>query len=383
MGFEMSNDEKAQVWQAYERRRPTRVPVRMFTNPRVVLLDPGWNPDGITFEQAANDPRTHLEVSLRHQLHVRTVINRYTDGPTGLPDEWVVGLNVYNFYEAAFFGAEVRYTPGQVPSTEPFLDENNKWSIFDVDIEHPLDRPFIRHWLAFWNEMNRICVGLRFEGRPVRLAPWLLSSTDGPVTVGCNLRGSDFLTDLLEDPEYADRLMATVIRAAIHRRRAFSEYWGQPLEGMNMMADDSIAMLSPAMVRQRVLPLYREFYEAGDRPGSVPRPRGIHLCGDATKHFQMLHDELGVEMFDTGFPVDHGALRRQLGPDVEIAGGPEVALLLNGTPDQVFQRTRDILLSGIKEGGRFILEEGNNLPPRCPEANLEAFRAAALEFGGY
>jgi hypothetical protein len=35
------------------------------------------------------------------------------------------------------------------------------------------------------------------------------------------------------------------------------------------------------------------------------------------------------------------------------------------------------------EGGRFILKEANNLPPRCPEANLAAMYQAGLEFGRY
>ena len=109
----------------------------------------------------------------------------------------------------------------------------------------------------------------------------------------------------------------------------------------------------------------------------------MHLCGDATRHFPMLRDELNVMSFDTGFPVDHGRLRQTLGPDVEILGGPEVTLLRHGTPEAVYERTRAILQSGVMEGGRFILREGNNLPPCCPEANLEAMYRACLDHGWY
>ena len=87
--------------------------------------------------------------------------------------------------------------------------------------------------------------------------------------------------------------------------------------------------------------------------------------------------------FDTGFPIDYGRVRRELGPDVEISGGPHVALLRNGTPAECASRAKEILQSGIKEGGRFILQEGNNLPPCCPMANLQAVYEACLEFGGY
>ncbi len=385
-----TNAEKESVWKAYHERRPGRVPVMLGGNPRILLLDPKLNPDGITFEQAAHDPRAHVEAALRFQLHLRTTLHRYADSPTGLPEVWDIQLHVYNVFEAAFFGAEVRYPAGQVPCTEPFLNDSNKRSVLDVDVEHPLENPFIKRQLAFWQEMEAICKDLRFEGRPVRLNPWAPCSSDGPLTAGCNMRGSEFLMDLMEDPEFADALMDRVTRAAIRRRESMWAFWGnRPAQGQsaptrgcyppweNGMADDSCAMISEDMYVQRIMPLHRRFYEAAGRDSR----RSMHLCGNASHLFPAIHRELGVMNFDTGFPIDHGALRRQLGPDVEISGGPEVALLLGGTPRQVFERTRDILQSGVMEGGRFILREGNNLPPCCPEANLEAMYQAALEFG--
>ena len=121
----------------------------------------------------------------------------------------------------------------------------------------------------------------------------------------------------------------------------------------------------------------------GTALGRRAQPRGIHLCGDATRHFVTLRDELNVQSFDTGFPVDFGKLRRELGPDVEIMGGPPVADLLHGTPESVYEKSKQILLSGIKEGGRFILREGNNLPPCTPVENLEAMYRACLDYGTY
>ena len=87
-----------------------------------------------------------------------------------------------------------------------------------------------------------------------------------------------------------------------------------------------------------VLPEHRRYDEAAGHNG----PRNMHLCGDATRHFSAMHPHLGVTRFDTGFPVDFAALRRQLGPDVEICGGVEVALLLAGSPDQVYRRATEI-----------------------------------------
>ena len=56
----------------------------------------------------------------------------------------------------------------------------------------------------------------------------------------------------------------------------------------------------------------------------------IHLCGDASRHFPILHDELGVSVFDTGFPIDLHEMRRRLGLDVLFQGGPPAELLRAG-----------------------------------------------------
>jgi len=111
--------------------------------------------------------------------------------------------------------------------------------------------------------------------------------------------------------------------------------------------------------------------------------RTVHLCGDADRHFPVLTKECGVRSLDTGFPVNFARLRKAVGPDVEIWGGPEVGMLMYGTPRQVYERTREILTSGVLEGGRFVLREANCLPPATPEETLAAMYRAALDFGRY
>lgn len=374
----VDNDEKAAIWDAYRQRRPIRVPVLLGTNPRIVLLNPELNP-GISFEQADHDPEAHVKLALHYQHYLRTTLNHYTDAPTGLPDVWQVHLFTFNVYEAASMGAEVIYTDTSVPATEPILDEANKHRIFEVPIDRPLELPYIRDRLAFWHRMKHVCENRRFEGRPVQLMPWAPTGTDGPVTVGCNLRGEASLEDLIEDPDYADRLLAFITRAAIERRSKFQAYWGEKISAGNAMADDACLMLSPQMYEQRVLPHHRRFYEAADSQ----LPRSMHLCGNSGHLLSIIHERLAVRSFDTGFPLDHGAVRLQLGTDVELLGGPRVAVLLSDSPDKVYRETVRILRSGVTNGGRFILREGNNLPPGCPLENLRAMYTACLEHGRY
>lgn len=379
----VTDQDKKKIWDAYRTRKPVRVPMILWTNARVVHALPEWNVWGYSFEDAYHDPLAHVRMQLQHQLFVRRVLNRYTDGPTELPAKWVIGQDVYNVFEAASLGATVNFPDGQVPCTSPmFGDDATKHDVFKIDIEHPLESAWVKQRLAFWHEMDRVCKGMTFEGKPVELSPWALMGSDGPVTGACNVRGGSFMLDLLEDPEYADRLLTFLTDAVIHRRNAFKQYWGDRVDrAVRWMADDSCAMLSVPMYEERVAPHHKRLYDDGTtRPGE---DRFMHLCGNATHLFPSIQRLLHVTIFDTGFPVDHGKIRQELGPDVEIQGGPEVKVIMEGTPNDIYERARSILTSGVKAGGRFLLREGNNLPPLAPLDNLEAMYRACLDHGGY
>ncbi|MEW6252067.1 MAG: uroporphyrinogen decarboxylase family protein [Planctomycetota bacterium] len=375
----LSDAEKAAVRDAHAARRPRRVPVVLGTNSRVFLLDPRFDAEGLTYERMFHDPEALLISQLRWQYTLRCRHNVFCDAPTELPDCWEVGLDTQNVYEAAFFGAPVLFHDNSVPETVPFLAEENKRRIFDVDIERPLEHGFFRTALELWDRLRALAEGKTFLGRPIRVVPYTALGSDGPLTVAMNLRGPAILTDLLRDPDYARQLFDLIVTAGIRRIRAFLAHWNMPAPEQVWLADDSIAMLGPAQYREFLLPYHRKWYATLDPQRC--RPRGIHLCGDATRHFRTIRDECGVTIFDTGFPVDFAALRRELGPDVELLGGPAVPLIMEGTPHQVYARARDILRSGVRAGGRFMLREGNNLPPGASWANLAAMYKAAFDCG--
>ena len=67
-------------------------------------------------------------------------------------------------------------------------------------------------------------------------------------------------------------------------------------------ADDSVAMISTAMYREHVLPYHRRLCDAFSSPTQL---RGIHLCGDATRHFhkeRMCRETLAVYRELAGSP---------------------------------------------------------------------------------
>ncbi len=376
--FDVSNQTKEAVWQAFYDGKPFRVPMMLDTNPRIYLLDPRLNKKSITFEQYFNDPATMIEVQLQYDLHVAQHINCYCDSPRGLPDYWTVYVDDQNVGASAFLGAPIVFLEGQVPDVRARYTGDNKMAIFDVDTTRPLTHGFYAERLAFYARMVEIAERMTFMDRPIQVKPYSMYWSDGPLTVAMNVCGAEFMMDLILNPDHASKVMSFITESLIHAALAFRAYW-HDWEIGELMQDDSIQLISTQMYRDVVLPFHHRYYDAL----APDRPRKMHLCGDATRHFKLIHEELNVMEFDTGFPVDFTQLRKDLGPDVLIYGGVEVALLLYGTPTQVYERTKEILLSGIKDGGRFVLRDANNLPPAAPAENLAAMYQACLDYGGY
>jgi len=373
--------EKARLGEDYRAGRPSRVPVALNTNNRVLLLDPRIDVEGLTYERTFNDAKAMVLAQLRWQYLLRQRYGWLCDRPTGLPDVWDIEPEFHSVYEAAGFGAPLHFHERGIPEPALILAGDGRDRLFGVNLDRLLDEGFFHHTIELSAQMADYASGCTFLERPIRVKPYTPLWSDGPLTVMTNLRGTAILTDVKRDPQYAQAAFEFVTTAAIRRFHAFRERYGLPEPEEVWFADDAIAMLSTAQLRDWLLPHYRRWYEAVD-PQRRAR-RMLHACGDATRHFPLLRDELGLYGFDTGFPVDFAALRRTLGPDVEIQGGVDVPTLVDGTPDEVYARARAILTSGVLDGRRLIFREGNNLPPGAPWANLAAMYQAAFDFGQY
>lgn len=375
------NAEVRAVWEAYRAGRPSRVPMILGINPRYTAFDHPANPRGISFAQYFADPEAMLTRQLEHQAWVRQHVPQ--DAEMGVPQGWEVQVDFLNSYEAGWFGCPLRCFEGEVPDTQPILqEERRKWTLFDRGIPDPFTGGLMgRNWEFYEYFRRRQEEGFTWLGKPIaRVWPAGLG-TDGPVTVACNVRGAaEFFTDLAADPEYARQLLQFITDTTIVRIKAYRQRLGLPLKTQGCgFADDAIQSLSPDMYRQQVLPFHRLLIAALAEPG----PHAIHLCGDASRFFPLLRDELGIRSFDTGFPIDFSQVRAQVGPQVEIRGGPSVMLLRTASPAQVRREVARILGSGIARGGRFILREGNNLPPGVGPEQLWAMYEAAKEYGRY
>ncbi|MDI6784996.1 MAG: uroporphyrinogen decarboxylase family protein, partial [bacterium] len=345
------------------------------------------NPDKkITFQDYTNSPDVMFETQLQFQYWSRH--NLIQDAELGLPsDSWKIFADFQNFYEATWFGAEVHYYDDQVPDTLPFLNEDNKRFLFDRGLPNPFTGGLMKKVTEYWEYFNeKVGAGsprpYLFHGIKVEnLPPSGSLGTDGILTVATNLRGAGLYLDFYDDPEYVKQLLDFVTTAVIERIRAWRNRLGQPERTPGFgFADDSIQLISTELYEEFVLPCHKRLI---DELSEGKGPNSCHLCGDVMRHLPIMKEKLNVTIFDTGFPLDFGWVRKTLGPEVEISGGPRIDLLLKETPEAVEQETKRILQSGIMDGGRFILREGNNLAPYTPLENIAAMYSACKKYGRY
>jgi uroporphyrinogen-III decarboxylase len=373
------NAEVKRVWEAFYAGKPIRVPMIIGCNVRMILLDPELNRKNISFKEYTENPEVMLLSQLEFIKWYRTSVPQ--DADMGIPEDgFNVKVDFQNYYEAAWFGCEVHYREGQVPDTEPIISGDNKNLLFDRGIPDPfggLMKKGIEYYEYFKKKQKN---GFLFEGKPIKDVGLSGLVTDGVLTAALNLRGCEILTDFYEDPEYVRKLFDYITKATIKRIRALRKYLGEPEKSKGVaFADDSIANISTDMYKEFVLPYHKELIAELSSGGE----NSIHLCGDATRHFKSITEELNVKQFDTGFPVDFGRLRKELGEDVTIYGGPNISLLLFESSAVVKAETKRILHSGIMKGGKFVIREGNNLAPKTPMSNLSAMYETVKEFGKY
>ena len=371
------NPRQVEVWERFRQGDPIRPPVIVGTNARYYMDIPEVNVNGISFKEYTEDPAVMLDFQCRCEAYDRLYIP--FDAERGLPEAWAPTVDWQNVYDAVWWGAERVYLSGNVPDTRPILNDDNKYSILDTGAPAP-DARCMGQALEYYERMLELSKTYTFMDIPARpTVPASTMASDGPFTVACNLRGaSEMCIELYEDPDYAHQLLELITEATIARIRYWRKYFGKPLRAAGQgIADDSIALLSPATYREFVLPLHKRMYE---ELGDGVTGNYVHLCGDSSRHFVTFRDEMNVRTFDTGYPIDHAKMAELLGPDVTIQGGPHVELLRLSTPERVKAECRRILEAVHPYSRRFVLREANNLPPGVPLENLWAMYEAAEEF---
>jgi len=379
--YTQHNEEVKEVWDSFYSGKPIRVPMILGINPRIAINNFNVNTNKYTFKEYFTNPKARLTYLLEYCNHIRHNIPQ--DIEMGIPEKgWDLYIDLQNVFEDAWLGGKVKFPENQCPIVEPFLNDDNKYSIIDKGIPEVYSGILAMAREHYDYMVDQKKSGFTYLGKPVNKIDFTGMSTDGPLTIACNLRGVDnFIIDLMYDSEYAHKLLSFITEATIYRIKALRQDFNIPEKVDDIFfADDNIELISSDMYISEILPYHEKLLEA---LATKDAKRGIHICGNAQRHHKILVEKLGITAIDTGFPMDFNIERELVGENVTIMGGPSVPFLDTHNYDETYEEVKNILNSGITKGGKFILREGNNLPPTTPLENIWAMYDCVKEHGKY
>ncbi len=265
------------------------------------------------------------------------------------------------YRETADFGAEIIFPADDLPlSRTPLLNEHT-----DISSLRPPD-PAIGKRMS--DRLEAIRLFREKVGGEVPIMGWV----EGALAEAADLRGvMNLMVDLIRYPEWVEELLEICAAVSVDFARQQIEA-GADVIGLG----DAIAsQISPQMYRQLALPYEIRVFKAVHQIGGIAR---LHICGNTNK---IVGDMItsGADIIDLDWMVDMVAASERFGDQVSFCGNFDpVAVMLQGTPEIVYEATRSCILSG---GNRSFSAAGCEIPDGTPHANLHAQRRALLDIG--
>jgi uroporphyrinogen decarboxylase len=190
---------------------------------------------------------------------------------------------------------------------------------------------------------------------------------EGALAQASDLRGAgNLMVDLYDQPDWMGELLELCCQVEIEFARAQIQA-GADIIGLG---DALASQVSTTMYARYALPYEQRIFAAVHEAGALAR---LHICGNTTRLLPRMV-ESGADIIDLDWMVNFGQAAAQFGEQVSFCGNfNPVAVMLQGSPEQVYQATVKCLLEG---GERCLSAAGCEIPDGTPEANLQAQRRA-------
>lgn len=186
----------------------------------------------------------------------------------------------------------------------------------------------------------------------------------GPFTLALHLRGTEFLTDMIEEPDKAADIIAFGTKVAKDLARMYAE------TGVHVVAvvDPMTSQISPRHFKKFVLPYTVEL-------NRYVKSLGLKVtsfcCGDATKNIELMcQTETDGIAFDENVDL---AYAKEIATRYQVSYGgnlPLTTVMLFGSPLENVEEAKKELEVG--QGVGYILSPGCDMPFETPVNNIVA-----------
>jgi uroporphyrinogen decarboxylase len=209
--------------------------------------------------------------------------------------------------------------------------------------------------------------------------------TLGPWSLASNLCGIETICRWsLKSPELVHKIQKKVLPFSIGLIKYWADTFGAdrlfPWVGGSAAASNQL--ISPAHFEKFVLPYMKELYHEAHALGL--KHIYCHICGEQNMNLhywsQLDFGDPGIVSF--GHEVDLETASEYFPGDI-IMGNINPSVLQTGTPEDVYELTKEAIEKGKKCPGGFMLGPGCEMPPKTPENNILAMMQAVSDCGWY
>jgi uroporphyrinogen decarboxylase len=191
----------------------------------------------------------------------------------------------------------------------------------------------------------------------------------------------EFALRLFDAPEEIDILAQNTLQDGIRSAQRFRENGVEIGLSTSDIADNHSTFMAPHQLERFVWPyLVRwstalkelEMFSILHSDGNLIDCLEI-IADSGVDALQAIDPTAGMDMWDT---------KQKVGNKLCLCGNIDCALLLTGTPDQVYEVTRTLLIK-CKAGGNLVLGASNAVQPEVPLENYLAMISAWKQYGSY
>ncbi|MGD0089564.1 MAG: uroporphyrinogen decarboxylase family protein [Planctomycetota bacterium] len=191
----------------------------------------------------------------------------------------------------------------------------------------------------------------------------ILGWIEGPAAEMSTLRTpTNFLMDLIDDPDYCGRVMDLCVAAGSAFALAQLEAGADTIG----IGDAIASQVSPGLYETLIWPREKLLVDAIHARGGLVR---LHICGNIT-HLLPGIARLGCEIVDLDWQVNLVKARRVLGPKTVLVGNLNPVA---GVQDSLPAKIKDDLRAMYREvGNPYMAGAGCEIPVNTPVENLQA-----------
>ncbi len=263
--------------------------------------------------------------------------------------------------EAEAFGASVTVTDHEVPAVTGHIVETEQQA-------NDLIVPDVRTARTglYVEAIRNACEWI--TDRPV------LAGTIGPFSLaGRLLDVTEIMMLCYDEPDMVHTVLNKTTEFLIQYALAYKETGA----GGVVVAEPLAGLLSPALMEEFAAPYMKRLVEAVQDDEFIVV---YHNCGGAVPRLVDSIVSCGAMAYHFGNAVDMKMMLEKMPDDVVVMGNIDpVAHLTEGTPDEVYRATRE-LLERCSVHRNFVISSGCDVPPHAKWENIDAFFRAVEDF---